>query len=58
LATRLALAEAYLQERSGVIMLDDPCVDMDAERRAAAMQVLGDVSRKHQVIMFTCHPQS
>ena len=39
LATRLALAEAYLQERSGVIMLDDPCVDMDAERRAAAMPI-------------------
>lgn len=58
LATRLALAEAYLQDRPGVIMLDDPCVDMDVERRAAAMQVLGDVSRKHQVILFTCHPQS
>ena len=57
LATRLALAASYLQDRSGVIMLDDPCVDMDADRRAAAMQLLRDVAQQHQIILFTCHPQ-
>ncbi|MBU3742036.1 MAG: hypothetical protein FGM24_07085 [Candidatus Kapabacteria bacterium] len=58
LATRLALAKAYLQDRHGVIMLDDPFVDMDIDRRRAAMDVLRDVAVDHQVIMFTCHPQS
>lgn len=55
LATRLALAESYLDGRPGVIMLDDPCVDMDQQRRDAAMSLLADVSKQHQVIMFTCH---
>ena len=55
LATRLALAEAYLSERPGVIMLDDPCVDMDADRASAAMALLKDVGAQHQVIVFTCH---
>jgi uncharacterized protein YhaN len=55
LATRLAIAQAYLSGRKGVIMFDDPCVDMDAERRAAAMQLLQDISREHQIILFTCH---
>ena len=58
LATRLALAKAYLQDRHGVIMLDDPFVDMDAERRRAAMDIIGDVATDHQVIMFTCHSQA
>jgi uncharacterized protein YhaN len=55
LATRLALANVYLGERPGVIMLDDPCVDMDADRASAAMALLKDVGAQHQVIVFTCH---
>lgn len=55
LATRLALAHAYLAGRSGVIMLDDPCVDMDPERRKAAMSLLDDIGTTHQVVLFTCN---
>jgi uncharacterized protein YhaN len=55
LATRLALADAYLADRPGVIMLDDPCVDMDPARREAAMSLLHHIATTHQVILFTCN---
>jgi len=56
LATRLALAELYLGESGGFLMVDDPFIDMDPERRAAAARVVGAFAKKRQVIYFTCHP--
>lgn len=58
LATRAALAEAYLQGASGMLMLDDPFTDMDAGRRTAAQEFVKELSGKHQIIMFTCHSSS
>lgn len=58
LATRTALAEAYLQGASGVLMFDDPFVDMDRDRRSAAAELLKELSGKHQIFMFTCHSSS
>ncbi len=57
LATRLAMAD-YLS--SGKIklplILDDPFALFDDERFASAMSLLVDrFSRRHQVILFTCH---
>ena len=57
LATRLAMAELYLDEMDGFLILDDPFTDMDPDRREAAHGCLGKFSENHQVILFTCHPE-
>jgi uncharacterized protein YhaN len=57
LATRLAMAELYLDEMDGFLILDDPFTDMDPGRRKAAHLCLGKFSKNHQVILFTCHPE-
>ncbi len=57
LATRLAMAELYLDEMDGFLILDDPFTDMDPVRRKAAHICLGKFSENHQVILFTCHPE-
>jgi len=56
LATRLALAELYLGDMDGFLVLDDPFTDMDPDRRRAAGGCLGAFAEKRQVIFFTCHP--
>ena len=57
LATRLALSELYLKDMGGFFLLDDPFTEMDATRRAAAVEAIGSFSQKHQVLFFTCHPE-
>lgn len=57
LATRLCLAEWYLEGTGGFIVLDDPFTDMDPARRKAAGQSLKDFAKSNQVIYFTCHPE-
>ena len=54
LATRLALSELYLKDMDGFFLLDDPFTDMDATRRAAAIQAIGTFAKKHQVLFLTC----
>ncbi|MDA7532400.1 AAA family ATPase [Akkermansiaceae bacterium] len=56
LATRLALAELYLGDLEGFLVLDDPFTDMDPDRREAAERCLGGFGENRQVIFFTCHP--
>ena len=56
LATRLALAELYLDEMDGFLVLDDPFTDMDPGRRRAAGECLAAFAEKRQVTFFTCHP--
>ena len=57
LATRLALSELYLMGMDGFFLLDDPFTDMDAARRAAAVQAIRTFAKNHQVLFFTCHPE-
>lgn len=57
LAVRLALAETALGDGSAPFILDDPLVDMDPDRRRAAASAITDFAAKHQVILFTCHPE-
>jgi exonuclease SbcC len=57
LATRLALSELYLKGMDGFFLLDDPFTDMDATRRAAAIQAIGTFAKKHQVLFLTCHKE-
>jgi exonuclease SbcC len=56
LATRLALAELYLDGMDGFLVLDDPFTDMDPTRRRAAELCLGEFAKQRQVLFFTCHP--
>jgi uncharacterized protein YhaN len=55
LAIRLAMAEAYLADGDGFIMLDDPFVHFDATRMRVAADILRQFARRSQVIYFTCH---
>ena len=56
LATRLALADLYLDGMEGFLLLDDPFTDMDPSRRHAAECCLGEFAKQRQVLFFTCHP--
>jgi hypothetical protein len=57
IATRLALAELYLDGMEGFMILDDPFTDMDPDRRIAAGRCLGKFAKRSQVLFFTCHPE-
>jgi exonuclease SbcC len=58
LALRLAMAEYFLQDKSGFLILDDPLVDMDAGRQALAAEQINEFAKNKQVIFLTCHPQT
>jgi uncharacterized protein YhaN len=36
------------------LIIDDALVNLDEERTAKAMELLGEISRTRQVILFTC----
>jgi DNA repair exonuclease SbcCD ATPase subunit len=55
LAFRLAAADIFLENGTGFIVMDDPLVDMDLQRREAASEVLRTFAQKQQTILFTCH---
>ena len=56
LAVRLAMAEFFLDDTEGFLVLDDPLVDLDPERQQLAAAVLTQFSKKQQLVIFTCHP--
>jgi len=58
LALRLAMAEYFLQDKSGFLILDDPLVDMDLGRQALATEQIKEFAKNKQVIFLTCHPQT
>ncbi|OLL28488.1 GTP-binding protein [Burkholderia sp. SRS-W-2-2016] len=56
--TRLAYAD--LLQASGrptLLMLDDAAVHTDAARRDALKRALLDAATRHQILVFTCHPE-
>jgi len=55
LATRLAMADYYLGDEDGFLMLDDPMTELDDERKVFASQLLSEVAEEKQVFVFTCH---
>jgi chromosome segregation ATPase len=59
LISRLAYAD-LLQEASKptLIILDDALVHSDAERLKAMKRVLYDAAQRHQILLFTCHPDN
>jgi len=54
LCARLALADALSREEAMPVMLDDPFINYDPARLEAAVKVLAKVSRRRQVLLFTC----
>ncbi|MEO6626566.1 MAG: hypothetical protein ABIN37_17320, partial [Burkholderiaceae bacterium] len=56
--SRLAYADLLQQAgRPTLIILDDALVHSDAQRLAQMKRVLFDASQRHQVLLFTCHPE-
>ena len=58
LALRLTMAEYFLKDKSGFLILDDPLVDMDLGRQALATEQIKEFAKNKQVIFLTCHPQT
>ncbi|WP_027966509.1 AAA family ATPase [Halomonas halocynthiae] len=59
LVTRLAYAD-LLQDagRPTLIILDDALVHCDQARREQMKRILFDAAQRHQILLFTCHPEN
>lgn len=57
LAFRLAVADHLFPEGGGIIVLDDPLVNMDAERTARACSLIRDCAERHQILFLTCREE-
>jgi len=55
LALRLAHLEALYAADRPPLLLDDPLVHCDPDRRSAMLQVLAEYTEHGQVLLFTCH---
>jgi len=55
LALRLSMADYFLKQDKGFIVLDDPLTDMDEDRRRYAATCLENYAVEKQVFLFTCH---
>ena len=59
LVSRVAYADLLRESgRPTLIILDDALVHADAQRLADMKRVLYDAAQRHQVLLFTCHPQA
>ncbi len=56
LALRLALASYLLGKESGFMVMDDPLVNLDPQRKKAAARLIKEFSRSKQMIITTCDP--
>ncbi|WP_368736550.1 ATP-binding protein, partial [Zoogloea oryzae] len=56
--SRLAYADLLKEAgRPTLIILDDALVHSDAERLAQMKRVLFDAATRHQILLFSCHPE-
>ena len=55
LALRLSLADLYLEDMKGFLMMDDPFTEMDQHRHPLAAKALVRMGEQKQLIFFTCH---
>lgn len=56
LAMRFAFADEYASTVALPIVMDDIFVNFDRERLRSSLALLGQLSERHQIILFTCHP--
>ena len=52
---RMALVEAMYQKEKPFLVMDDPFVNLDEKRTEGGRRFLQEISKKYQVIYFTCH---
>ena len=57
LAVRISMAQHFLDGKGGFLILDDPMVDLDAERQQQTVEIVRRFAADHQVILVTCHRQ-
>lgn len=57
LAFRLAVLDHLFPEGGGVLVLDDPCADMDSQRTAQTCAIVKECAKRHQVIFLTCREE-
>lgn len=59
LCLRLGLAEEEASKRTSLpLIMDEVLVNFDQERALGVAEVIRDVAKRHQVLMFTCHPHT
>jgi uncharacterized protein YhaN len=59
LCLRLALAAEFAKRSSALpLIMDDVLVNFDPERGRAVARELAHYSGRHQVLVFTCHPET
>jgi uncharacterized protein YhaN len=57
LAMRLALVRQYAAHTDALpVVFDDVFVNFDPDRARNTLQAVRELSRTHQVLLFTCHP--
>ncbi len=57
LSMRLAFVREYAKHAGPLpLVVDDILVNFDPDRARAAIKVLAEIARTHQVLFFTCHP--
>lgn len=52
---RMAILQIISKGKKTPVILDDPFVTFDAQRREGVRQVLNDLSKERQIILLTCH---
>ena len=57
LAQKLSMADYYLKDTEGFLVLDDPLTDLDPNRKKSAADVLKVFAKSKQVLLFTCDPE-
>jgi len=55
LAARLSLCDILFGEARPPLLMDDPFVKFDPERRSAALELCRELSSDRQILLFTCH---
>ncbi|MDX9700552.1 MAG: AAA family ATPase [Rhodocyclaceae bacterium] len=59
LISRLAYADMLREaDRPTLIILDDALVHSDSQRLAQMKRILFDAATRHQILLFTCHPEN
>jgi len=54
IAERFSIIDSLFRGEQPVLILDDPFVNLDDEKRAKAMELLEEMAEKRQMIYFTC----
>lgn len=54
-ALRVAVAELIVNSESFPFFLDDSFVQYDDKRLEGALEIVSELSRRHQVLLFSCH---